>query len=218
TTPFCVRRRCSRADAGRRGLTPLRHRGRRPGGGRDRKASIAEDISAANGGTHFSSTLADHRRIMFAIEPLSQSHPANFQLLLFRLAGTHSRVRLFAAPTFCRAKGNVMSTKLACSVLPTMEICPNCKSEMTIMLADGFDDVTQMQIVSFGNEAHVQRCVGAWEPVTLASFSHFDRSQAKPGAWLEAECLGTEQGSGLWRLKARHSEPSRLTERPMSTM
>jgi hypothetical protein len=46
---------------------------------------------------------------MLAIEPLSQSDPANFQLLLFRLAGTHSRVSLFAAPTFCRAKGNVMS-------------------------------------------------------------------------------------------------------------
>ena len=50
---------------------------------------------------------------MLAIEPLSQSDRANFQLLLFRLAGTHSRVSLFAAPTFCRAKGNVMSTKLA---------------------------------------------------------------------------------------------------------
>jgi hypothetical protein len=41
-----------------------------------------------------------------------------------------------------------MSTKLACSVVPTMEICPNCKSEMTIteitpiFLADGFEDVT----------------------------------------------------------------------------
>jgi hypothetical protein len=41
-----------------------------------------------------------------------------------------------------------MSTKLACSVVPTVEICPNCKSEMTItevtpiLLADGFEDVT----------------------------------------------------------------------------
>jgi hypothetical protein len=24
-----------------------------------------------------------------------------------------------------------MGTKLACSVVPTVEICPNCKSEMT---------------------------------------------------------------------------------------
>ena len=52
------------------------------------------------------------------------------------------------APTFRRAKGNVMSTKLACSVVPTMEICPNCKSEMTItevtpiFLADGLENVT----------------------------------------------------------------------------
>ena len=41
-----------------------------------------------------------------------------------------------------------MSIKLACFVVPTMEICPNCKSEMTItevmpiFLADGFEDVT----------------------------------------------------------------------------
>src|SRR5262245_5093759 len=41
-----------------------------------------------------------------------------------------------------------MSIKLASSVVPTMEICPNCKSEMTItevmpiFLADGFEDVT----------------------------------------------------------------------------
>ena len=49
---------------------------------------------------------------MLAIEPLSQSDPANFQLLLFRLTGTHSRVSLFAAPTFCRAKGNVMPFKV----------------------------------------------------------------------------------------------------------
>jgi hypothetical protein len=41
-----------------------------------------------------------------------------------------------------------MSTKLACSAVPTVEICPNCESEMTIrevtpiLLADGFEDVT----------------------------------------------------------------------------
>jgi hypothetical protein len=40
-----------------------------------------------------------------------------------------------------------MSAKLACSVVPTMEICPNCKSEMTvtqvtpILLADDLEDV-----------------------------------------------------------------------------
>jgi hypothetical protein len=41
-----------------------------------------------------------------------------------------------------------MSTKLACSPVPTMEICPNCKGEMTIsevtpvLFADGLEDVT----------------------------------------------------------------------------
>ncbi len=40
-----------------------------------------------------------------------------------------------------------MSTKLACSIVPIIEICPNCKSEMTIMqvapifLADSLEDV-----------------------------------------------------------------------------
>jgi hypothetical protein len=41
-----------------------------------------------------------------------------------------------------------MGTKLACSPEPTMEICPNCKGEMTIpevmpvLFADGVEDVT----------------------------------------------------------------------------
>jgi type II secretory ATPase GspE/PulE/Tfp pilus assembly ATPase PilB-like protein len=40
-----------------------------------------------------------------------------------------------------------MSTKLACSIVPTMEICPNCKGEMTIsevtpvLFADDLEDV-----------------------------------------------------------------------------
>ena len=167
------------------------------------RQAFAEDISAANGGTHFSSTLADHRRIMFAIEPLSQSDPANFQLLLFRLAGTHSRVSLFAAPTFCRAKGNVMSTKLACSVVPTMEICPNCKSEMTIrevtpiLLADGFEDVTyRCKSCRSEMKRTFKRCSGAWEPVTLPSFSHFDRSQAKPGLGLRRNAWEQNKDQG----------------------
>jgi len=51
--------------------------------------------------------------------------------------------------------------------VPTMEICPNCKSEMTIteitpiFLADGFEEChLQMQRVSFGHEAHVQTTFG----------------------------------------------------------
>jgi uncharacterized protein YbaR (Trm112 family) len=113
---------------------------------------------------------------MFAIEPLSQGDPANFQLLLFRLAGTQSRVSLFAAP-FCRAKGNVMSTKLACSVVPTMEICPNCKSKMTIrevtpiLLADGFEHVTyRCKSCRSEMKRTFKRCSGAWELVTPPSF------------------------------------------------
>jgi hypothetical protein len=114
---------------------------------------------------------------MFRMEPLSQSDPANFQLLLFRLAGTHSRVSLFAAPTFCRAKGNVMSSKLASSVVPPVEICPNCKSEMTIravtpiFLADGFEDVTyKCKACRSEMKRTFKRRSGAWELVTLPSF------------------------------------------------
>jgi hypothetical protein len=54
--------------------------------------------TCSNGGGHFFSTLADIRRTMFTIEPLSQSDRASSQLLLFRLTGTHSRVSLFARP------------------------------------------------------------------------------------------------------------------------
>jgi hypothetical protein len=45
-----------------------------------------------------------------------------------------------------------MSTKLACPVVAPMEICPNCKSEMTItevtpiLLADGFENVTYRRV------------------------------------------------------------------------
>jgi hypothetical protein len=136
-----------------------------------------EGTSAANGGAHFSSTLAHNRRTILAIEPLSQSDAANFQLLLFRLIGTHFRVSLSLAPTFCRAKGNVMRTDLACSVVPTREICPNCKSEMTItevtpiFLADGFEDVTYTcKACRFEVKRTFKRRSGAWELVTLPSF------------------------------------------------
>jgi len=55
-------------------------------------------LPCSNGGGHFFSTLADNRRTMLTIEPLSQSDRASSQLLLFRLTGTHSRVSLFARP------------------------------------------------------------------------------------------------------------------------
>ena len=68
-----------------------------------------------------------------------------------------------------------MSTKLACSVVPTVEICPNCESEMTIrevtpiLLADGFEDVTyRCKSCRSEMKRTFKRCSGAWEPVTLS--------------------------------------------------
>src|SRR6516165_2262059 len=80
--------------------TPLRRHGRRPGrGGRDRKTSNCRRVpTCSNGGGRFSSTLADNRRTILTIEPLSQSDRASSQLLLFRPTGTQSRVSLFARP------------------------------------------------------------------------------------------------------------------------
>ena len=70
-----------------------------------------------------------------------------------------------------------MSTKLACSVVPTMEICPNCKSEMTIMevtpifLADGFEGVIyRCKVCRSDIKRTFKRRSGAWELVTLPSF------------------------------------------------
>jgi hypothetical protein len=70
-----------------------------------------------------------------------------------------------------------MSTKLACSVVPTVESCPNCKSEMTIkevmpiLLADGFEGVTyRCKSCRSEMKRTFKRCSGAWELVTLPSF------------------------------------------------
>ena len=70
-----------------------------------------------------------------------------------------------------------MSAKLACSVVPTIEICPNCKNEMTVIqvtpmfLAAGFEDVIYR---CKGCHSDVKRMFkrgsGAWELVTLPSF------------------------------------------------
>ena len=80
-----------------------------------------------------------------------------------------------------------MSTKLACCVVPTMEICPNCKSEMTIaevtpiFVADGFEDVTYR---CKGCRSDIKRTFkrrsGAWELVTLPSFLALRPWQQKP--------------------------------------
>jgi len=63
-----------------------------------------------------------------------------------------------------------MSTKLACPVVPAIEICPNCKSEMIVaqvtptFLADGFADVIYR---CKGCHSDVKRMfkqsLGAWE-------------------------------------------------------
>ena len=70
-----------------------------------------------------------------------------------------------------------MSTNLACSVVPTMESCPNCKSEMSItqvmpiLLVDGFEDVTyRCKACRFEVKRTFKRRSGAWELVTLPSF------------------------------------------------
>jgi hypothetical protein len=70
-----------------------------------------------------------------------------------------------------------MSTNLGCSVVPSMEICPNCKSEMSItqvtpiLLFDGFEGVNYR---CKGCRSEVKRTFkrrsGAWEVVTIPSF------------------------------------------------
>jgi transposase-like protein len=69
-----------------------------------------------------------------------------------------------------------MSTKLACPVVPAIEICPNCKSEMIVaqvtptFLADGFEDVIYR---CKGCHSDVKRMfkqsLGAWELVMGAA-------------------------------------------------
>ena len=70
-----------------------------------------------------------------------------------------------------------MSTKPAYSLVPTVEICPNCRSEMTItevtpiFLADGFEDVThRCKGCRSDMKRTFKRRLGAWELVTLPSF------------------------------------------------
>ena len=70
-----------------------------------------------------------------------------------------------------------MTVNLAYSVVPTTEICPNCKSEMAMVrvtpnfLVNGFEDVTY---ICKACPSEVQRTFkrqsGAWELITLPSF------------------------------------------------
>jgi hypothetical protein len=85
--------------------------------------------------------------MIFATELLSQSGRDNFQLLFFRLTGIQTRVNL-CSPRIRWAKGKVMNTNPISSVMLTMEICPNCKGEMTIteagpvLLSDHLETIT----------------------------------------------------------------------------
>ena len=70
-----------------------------------------------------------------------------------------------------------MSIKLACFVVPTMEICPNCKSKMRLMevtpifLADGLEDVTyRCNGCRSDLKRTFKRRSGAWQLVTFPSF------------------------------------------------
>ena len=70
-----------------------------------------------------------------------------------------------------------MSINLPYSVVPTMEICPNCKSEMAIMqvtpilLVEGFEDVTYRCKGCRSEVKHTfKRHSGVWELVNPQSF------------------------------------------------
>ena len=84
---------------------------------------------------------------MLLIEPLSQSDRASLNSCFSDSQTPQSRVSFFSPRHVVGRKERVMSTKLACPVVPAIEICPNCKSEMIVaqvtptFLADGFEDV-----------------------------------------------------------------------------
>jgi transposase-like protein len=85
-----------------------------------------------------------------------------------------------------------MSSNLACSVVPTMEICPDCKSEMTItqvtpiLLVDGFEDVTYRCTACRSEMKRTfRRRSGTWELAALPSVLALDHEQ-KTNAATEA--------------------------------
>jgi transposase-like protein len=70
-----------------------------------------------------------------------------------------------------------MTISLAYSVVPTTEICPDCKSEMAltrvtpILLIVGFEDVTyRCKVCRSEVRRTFERQSGAWKLVTLPSF------------------------------------------------
>jgi type II secretory ATPase GspE/PulE/Tfp pilus assembly ATPase PilB-like protein len=92
-------------------------------------------------------------------------------------------VNLFLlAPTFVWAKGNIMSTKPARSVVPITEVCPNCKGEMTISEATpvffvyGLEDVTyRCKGCRSEMKRTFKRRSGAWQLIRYTpEFPHFN--------------------------------------------
>jgi hypothetical protein len=86
-----------------------------------------------------------------------------------------------------------MRTKLACPVVPAIEICPNCKSEMIVaqvtptFLADGFEDV-------------IYRCKGCQSDVKRMFQTKFGRVGTSYG--------GSHLRCGLMRSKLFATVPS----------
>jgi hypothetical protein len=65
-----------------------------------------------------------------------------------------------------------MSTKLAQSIVPTTEACPNCKGEMTvievapILFTDDLEDVAyRCKGCGLEMKRTFKRCLGAWQLV-----------------------------------------------------
>ena len=118
--------------------------------GRPVIADVYQRGDCSNGGGHFFSTLADNRRTMLTIEPLSQSDRASSQLLLFRLTGTQSRVSLFARPDISSGERKYHEHQAGIFGFEDVTYrCKGCRSDM---------------------KRAFKRRSGAWELVTLPSF------------------------------------------------
>ena len=70
-----------------------------------------------------------------------------------------------------------MTVNLASSVVPTTEVCLNCKNEMAItritpiLLVEGFEDITyRCKVCRSEVRRTFKRQSGAWEIVTIPSF------------------------------------------------
>ena len=80
----------------------------------------------------FFSTLADNGRTIANDRAAIAKRPGRFPTPAFQAAlAPDPGCTCFARPKI-RAKGNAMSTKLARSIVPTTETCPNCKGEMMV--------------------------------------------------------------------------------------